>query len=96
VTSFQKPIVSVDLAIIEYPKREKDWEPPPNINGYQRDTKNRWLFRRVWVSCSHRAETIVRKICGAVNVLAICCCPECPAYQKKVKVADCKNCPFNK
>ena len=50
---FARPIFEPDGAIT-YPKREEDWEPPQNINGYVRDPNNAWRFLPLWLPCALR------------------------------------------
>ena len=45
---FTRPIFEPDGAIT-YPKREEDWEPPKDINGYVRDPNNAWRFLPLWL-----------------------------------------------
>ena len=45
---FARPLFEPDGAIT-YPKREEDWEPPKNINGYVRDPNNAWRFLPLWL-----------------------------------------------
>ena len=51
--TFDRPVFAPDGAIV-YAKREGDWEPPRDINGYVRDPDNAWRFLPLWLPCGLR------------------------------------------
>lgn len=75
-----------------YPK--KGWEPPPEVEGYQRDKGNAWRFLPLWPDCITRARMLKMKQCGAYNVVMVCTNNECPHAQNPVTLQICQNCPL--
>lgn len=90
--SFGKPKISDDWSVIEYIKRPKDWEPPPPIEGYERDPSNGWRFTRLWPECKDRKQGHIIKSCGRLILMTFCKCADCPLANKLVKLADCRAC----
>jgi hypothetical protein len=91
--TFQRPIFHDDGSI-EYPKREGDWEPPQNINGYVRDTDNKWLFHPLWPPCVLRHQMAFLKAnCGCIDVVMRCNSPQSPAFGQRLAHETCANCP---
>ena len=88
--SFGTPRTQRDGSIT-YPK--KGWEPPPEIEGYTRDPRNKWRFIRKWLPCKSRQETKLTKPCGAIQIVALCECKGCPMYSLTVRAVDCEACP---
>lgn len=77
---------------IMYPKR--GWEPPPPIEGYERDPGNKWKFLPLWPLCGFRQRVMVTKPCGAVNVKMVCKCKDCPLFQHDITLSNCEGCTF--
>lgn len=74
--------------------QKKGWEPPPEIEGYERDPGNAWVFRPLYPECETRSRVPQLKRCGSYNVIMLCTNQECPLSQQKVSVRDCQACPF--
>lgn len=75
---------------IEYAR--KGHEPPPNLDGYQRDPGNAWKFLPLWPKCKRRIQTQSMKQCGALSILTVCANGECPLKQQQVNFAQCSAC----
>lgn len=75
-----------------YPK--KGFEPPPPIEGYERDKGNKWRFIPLWPDCKTRARMLQLKKCGAYSVTMVCTNQECPLLQQGLGIQDCNNCRF--
>lgn len=88
--SFGRARIAPDGSI-SYPK--KGFEPPPPVEGYERDKGNPWHFKPLWPDCKHRARTLQMKKCGAYDVIMVCGCNGCPLKQQLLKLPDCQNCP---
>lgn len=78
--------------VVEYAK--KGWEPPPDLDGYDRDTGNAWRFIPKWPPCKKRIQTTSMKSCGAMSVLTVCANDKCPLKQQQVSFAQCAACQF--
>jgi hypothetical protein len=78
--------------VVEYAK--KGWEPPPDLDGYERDPGNAWRFLPKWPACKKRIQTVNMKSCGAINVLTVCANDKCEHKQKEVTFAICSACPL--
>jgi len=87
--SFGRARIMSDGSVI-YPK--KGWEPPPPLEGYDRDPGNAWRFLPLWPACKHRSQIIGVKPCGALRIVARCMCSSCPLFKSEVKLADCSAC----
>ena len=62
------------------------WEFPADINGYQRDARNRWLFRPLWPVCATREpRAFIRGSCGCIQVEMRC-------EGNLVSLTDCRLC----
>jgi len=68
------------------------FEPPPDLEGFERDPKNPWHFLPLWPPCKKRIQTQLVKKCGAISVLSVCANSACPLRQQEVKLADCQGC----
>lgn len=91
---FGRPRFQADGSII-YPK--KGHEPPPDLDGYQRDPGNYWRFTPLWQSCAWRLQNQFLKACGAVGILSICTHPEGPTENnREVQFSQCCSCPLEK
>lgn len=78
---------------IVYDRRPEDWEPPRNINGYQRDPNDSFRFIRLWPPCPSRKEDVVRyPACGCINILARCGNPHGDHFGKQITHTDCLGC----
>lgn len=75
---------------IEYAR--KGHEPPPNLDGYERDKGNPWRFVPLWPKCKKRIQTQSLKPCGAISILTVCANGECPFKQQQVSFAQCSAC----
>lgn len=91
--SFGRPRTQPDGSIV-YPK--KGWEPPPPIEGYERDPGNKWRFVPKWPECEFRQKIMLRKPCGAVDVKMVCKCVDCPLLHTDVKLQQCADCEYKK
>ncbi len=88
--SFGRPRLMGDMII--YPKR--GWEPPPDIEGYERDPNDLWRFKCVWPACKFRHTVQVMRQCGSIDFDTNCQCKQCPLYRTEVKLTDCRSCEF--
>jgi hypothetical protein len=77
---------------VEYAR--KGHEPPPDLDGFQRDPGNPWKFIPVWPKCQKRIQTTLLKPCGAIAVLTVCSNQECPLKQQQVTFDQCSACKF--
>ena len=94
--TFKPPIFGADGSI-EYPKAEKDWEPPRNINGYVRDPNNKWKFLPLWVPCALRHQMAFLKAnCGCIDVVMHCNNPQAPEFAQRLAHDTCAKCPVRK
>ncbi len=67
---FTKPTIRLDGSILY---RKTGWEYPANINGYERDASNKWLFHPLWPVCDTRTSfAFVRGACGCLQVKMKC------------------------
>lgn len=77
---------------IVYDKRAGDWEPPRDIDGYQRDPNDPFIFHPLWKSCALRLQVGVRLAnCGCIQVRMRCNNPAAE-LGKNVKYTDCEAC----
>lgn len=90
-TSFAKGRLMPDGSII-YPK--KGFEPPPPIEGYNRDPGNAWRFIPLWPACKFLNRTLQLKRCGSYNIKMTCGCADCPLLGQILKIEDCQSCPL--
>jgi hypothetical protein len=89
-----KPPIFHDDGSIEYPKGEKDWEPPRDINGYVRDPDNKWKFHPLWPVCGLRHQTAFLKAnCGCIDVIMRCNNPQAPEFGQRLGHDTCIKCP---
>jgi hypothetical protein len=89
-----KPPIFHDDGSIEYPKAEKDWEPPRDINGYVRDPNNKWLFHPLWTVCGLRYQMAFLKAnCGCIDVIMRCNNPQSPEFGARLAHETCAKCP---
>jgi hypothetical protein len=78
---------------IVYEKEQGHWEPPRDINGYQRDPENSWRFIPLWKPCALRHQVGVRYAnCGCINIIMRCGHPKCPKFGDRVSHTDCADC----
>lgn len=75
---------------VVYPK--KGFEPPPPIDGYERDPGNEWRFKPLWPACKARTQVIGHKPCGAIHIVTRCMCTACPLFKGVVSLGDCEGC----
>lgn len=76
---------------VEYAR--KGAEPPPDLDGYQRDPGNSWKFLPLWPVCKRRIQTQSLKQCGAIAILTVCANGDCPLRQQEVTFDQCTQCP---
>ena len=89
-----KPPIFHDDGSIEYPKGEKDWEPPKDINGYARDPDNKWLFHPQWPVCSLRyMAAFLKANCGCIDIIARCNNPKASMFGQRIGPETCIKCP---
>jgi len=94
--TFQRPLFHDDGSI-EYPREEGSWEPPQNINGYVRDTDNKWLFHPLWLPCAFRHQMAFLKAnCGCIDVVCRCNSPQSPVFGHRLAHTDCSSCPVRR
>jgi len=75
-------------------EKEQDWEPPRDINGYQRDPDNAWKFTSLWPQCTDRIqETKKFSACGCIDIIMTCKNPQCQYSDKVVTHLNCQECP---
>ncbi len=77
---------------VEYAR--KGHEPPPELDGYDRDSGNPWRFIPKWPKCKKRIQTQSMKPCGALSILTVCANGDCPLKQQIVSFAQCNACQF--
>lgn len=83
--------------VIVYEKEEGDWEPPQDINGYERDSHDPWRFIPLWPPCAMRHQIGVRYAsCGCIGIVMRCNHPRHPKHTDRVGHEDCQTCPFRK
>jgi hypothetical protein len=75
-----------------YPK--KGFEPPPPVEGYERDKGNAWRFIPLWPDCQTRVRMLKMKKCGAYNVIMACTNTQCEHNQNQVTLQICQSCPL--
>jgi hypothetical protein len=73
---------------------KKGWEPPPDLPGFVRDKGDPWRFLPLWPPCRFRIQTQHVKKCGAISVLTVCNCKECPLRQQQVQIQNCEQCTY--
>lgn len=71
---------------------KKGFEPPPDVEGYQRDPGNAWRFLPLYADCQDRQRVPRLKRCGSYDVVMICTNGACPLNQQRVSVRDCRDC----
>lgn len=76
--------------LIEYEK--KGWEPPAEIQGYQRDPENKWRFLSIWPKCKFRLPGFTSLMCGKIKARPRCGCLGCPLVSQIVTLEDCQKC----
>jgi hypothetical protein len=77
---------------------EKDgWEPPREIEGYQRDPENAWRFLPLWNICALRHQIAVRYAnCGCIGIITRCNNPQCSVFMQRVSHNQCNQCDKRK
>lgn len=86
------PRIESDGAIV-YEKREGDWEPPRDINGYRRDPDNPWRFISLWPECERRAPIKKRAANhGCVRVVMKCKNRDSNLHGEVVTYEQCQQC----
>lgn len=86
------PNFKITPAVIEYEKR--GWEPPAEIEGYERDPENKWRFLSIWPTCKFRLPGFLSLMCGKIKARPRCGCQGCPFFSKIVSLEDCRTCTF--
>ena len=82
---------------IVYEPVEGQWEPPRDINGYQRDPNNPLRFIPLWPQCQLRHQLAVRyPNCGCINVVMRCNNPVVPEFADRLAYTTCKKCPLRR
>lgn len=74
--------------------QKKGWEPPPVPDGYKRDPSNAWRFVPVYPPCDFRIQAQKMKPCGAIHLITVCNCPDCPLRRQDVSEEQCNACTF--
>lgn len=70
-----------------------EWEPPKDIEGYERDPNNLWRFISSWAVCCHREVTGYQlHDCGCVHLDIMCRHPNVDTTNQRVKLQQCKQC----
>jgi hypothetical protein len=87
--SFGRARIMADKSVV-YPK--KGFEPPPPLEGYERDVGNAWRFIPLWPACKHRTQVIGHKPCGALSIVTRCMCAECPLFKQSITLSSCTSC----
>jgi hypothetical protein len=84
-----------DDGTILYLEREGDWfEPPREINGYQRDPNDEFRFLPLWPQCVLRVGLAVRYArCGCIEIIMRCNNLKSPHLADRVKWEQCRDCP---
>jgi hypothetical protein len=72
--------------------------PPPEINGYKRDSHNPRLFHPIWPECVMRMQgTKMDRKTGAIDLVMVCNHPEVKDhFMKNVPADACVGCPSRK
>jgi len=79
---------------IVYEQEEGEWEPPRDINGYQRDPENPWRFTPLWPKCMKRKPIGKRtKSCGCIQVEMKCVHFKSELIGESVTHKQCQQCP---
>lgn len=79
--------------VITYTQETDDWEPPRQIEGYQRDPENKWRFTPLWPKCIYHAGGGVRYAnCGCIGIVMRCNNPAAPQFADRVDCAICTAC----
>jgi hypothetical protein len=79
--------------VIVYEQEEGDWEPPKDIQGYQRDSENPWRFIPLWLKCLKRIPKGRRsKGCGCIQIEMFCDNDEVVLYEQRVTYQQCRLC----
>lgn len=91
--TFQRPVFGPD-GTIRYPKRDGDWEPPQEPNGYRRDPNNPWHFLPLWPVCGLRlAQGFIKVACGCLGINMRCNQPKASTFGQQIAHTDCEKCP---
>lgn len=90
-TSFGRPRRQADGSML-YKKRGV--EPPPDLDGYNRDPQNFWRFIPKWNQCDFRNQTEFVRRCGSIGLISLCTHPE--GQGKEVTYTVCAKCPLTK
>jgi hypothetical protein len=78
---------------IVYEREDERWEPPPEINGYERDANDDHTFHPLWPPCTLRHQMAVRfPACGCINVIMRCNNPRSQHFAARVSYVYCLNC----
>lgn len=91
-------IVESDGSICYEKQGTKDWEPPRDIVGYQRDPENPWRFLPlIWPDCQYRKIKQVQfSNCGCLGQIVTCLCEGHPSNKKPIEFKTCENCQYRK
>lgn len=82
---------------IVYEKEDGNWEPPRDINGYQRDPNDSWRFVPLWKPCRLRHQVGVRYAnCGCIGIIMRCNHPASHHFGNRLAHTDCDGCPHRK
>ena len=88
----RKFIIESD-GVIVYEQEEGNWEPPKDIQGYQRDSENPWRFVPLWLKCLKRIPKGKRsKGCGCIQIEMFCDNDEVDLHKQKVTYQQCQFC----
>lgn len=61
--------------------------PEDNINGFERDPHNLWLFHLALEPCRYRKENHIRMPCGKLRI-----CTNCTLKEREVTPQYCSDC----
>jgi hypothetical protein len=86
-----------DDGSIEYPHRGDEPGIPPDINGYQRDPDDTFLFHPLWNNCMFRLQGIdMLGKSGCIEVVMVCQYGRCKYYMKELQTKHCEHCQYRK
>lgn len=79
--------------VIVYAQGENEWEPPKDIQGYQRDPENPWRFIPLWPRCMQRQPESKRsKGCGCIEIVMKCDNSKAVLFGQLVTHEQCQLC----
>jgi len=82
-----------DDGSIVYERRKEDWEPPKDVEGFQRDQDDPWKFVSQWPECCHRSvQSNFAAGCGFVRLRMACTHPDLNIADGQLTYQKCCQC----